>query len=77
MDNYEIGDVACFAERENILDYNQAINQFEKDKIIPGYETCVKEIYKGIGKDYGWSDVSCEIFDKFVETHGEVTIILD
>ena len=45
MDNYEIGDVACFAERENILDYNQAINQFEKDSIIPGYETHVKEIW--------------------------------
>lgn len=76
IDMYEIADVAMHAETNFDISYNDALNLFEKDRIIPGYETPVKEIYKGIGKDYGWSDLSTQIFDSFVKEHGEQTIIL-
>ncbi len=72
----EIGDIAIFAESENLISYNGALALFEKDKIIPGYECPTKDIYRNIGVDYGWSDLSTEIFNKYVEKYGEQTILL-
>lgn len=72
-----IGDIACFAEEQNIISYNRALDLFAKDKIIPGYECPTLDIYYNIGKDYGWSDISTNIFNLFVEKFGEQTILRD
>lgn len=72
-----IGDVACYAEDQGYLSYNQALTQFENDKIIPGYERHVLELYEGIGKDYGWSEITCKIFEGFIEKYNADFIVLD
>lgn len=72
-----IGDVACYAEDQGYLFYNEALEQFEKDKIIPGYETPVLELYEGIGRDYEWADITCKIFDGFIKKYNVKSIVLD
>lgn len=72
----EIGDIAIFAEKHFDISYNAALSLFEKDKIIPGYETKYRDIYKDVGIDYGWSEMTTNIFNKYVECFGDQTIIL-
>ncbi len=63
-------DVAVFAESKCNIDYNTFINLMEKSNIIPFYETKVLEVYKDIGKDYGWSEEVTYVFNKYVEENG-------
>jgi len=71
---YDIGDLAVFAE-ELGFHYNEAITIMEKDRFVPFYETKCKELYIGMGKDYGFSTELSTIIDKFVEVHGECEIV--
>lgn len=63
-------DVAEFAERKCNINYNAFINLMEKSKIIPFYERKVLEIYKDVGKDYGWSQEVTDVFNKYIEENG-------
>jgi hypothetical protein len=72
-----IADVACYAEEQGYLSYNQALAQFEKDGIIPGYEEHVLDVYDGIGNTYGWSEITCKIFDGFIEAYNVDSVSLD
>lgn len=67
-----VADVASFAETmgENYC-YNGVLNMMEEDDIIPFYERKTLEIYKGIGKSYGWSDDLCKIFDAYIDKYGD------
>jgi hypothetical protein len=71
---YDIGDVAAFAETLG-FDYNQTISLMEKDNFVPFYEKSSKELYIGIGSDYGYSDELSTIFNEFVKAHGECEIV--
>lgn len=67
-----VADVAAFAESmDKDYHYNGVLALMEKDRIIPFYESKTLEIYKGVGKDYGWSETLCEIFDAYVEKNGK------
>lgn len=67
-----VSDVAAFAETlGKDYHYNGVLTLMEKDHILPFYERKTLEIYKGIGKDYGWSEALCEIFDAYVDKHGD------
>lgn len=67
-----VSDVAAFAESMGKgYNYNGVLTMMEEDHIIPFYERKTLEVYKGIGKDYGWSESLCEIFDAYVEKHGD------
>ena len=67
-----VADVAAFAESMGKdYHYNGVLDLMEKDRILPFYERKTLEVYKGIGKDYGWSEALCEIFDAYVEKHGD------
>lgn len=66
-----ISDVASFAETlGKDYHYNGVLTMMEKDRIIPFYEQKTLDVYKGVGKDYGWSETLCEIFDAYVEKNG-------
>jgi hypothetical protein len=70
-----VADVAAFAESMGKgYHYNGVLVLMEKDHVIPFYEQKTMDVYKGIGKDYGWSEALCEIFDAYVEKHGEQTL---
>jgi hypothetical protein len=71
---YDIGDLAVFAE-EIGYGYNESITIMEKDRFVPFYEAKYKELYIGMGKDYGFSPELTNIIDKFVEVHGECEIV--
>lgn len=71
---YDIGDIAAFANSIG-FDYNETIQIMEKDRFVPFYETKVKEIYIGYGKDYGLSNELTKIIDQFVVAHGECEIV--
>lgn len=72
-----IGDVAIHAEAEGFCSYNMALSHFESDRIIPAYECHFMELYKGIGGEYEWSEISTKIFDSFMKKYGYLTITLD
>lgn len=72
----EIGDIAIFAEKHFDISYNAALSLFEKDRVIPGYETKYREIYKNVGTDYGWSELTTNIFNKYVEIFGDTVLLL-
>lgn len=63
-------DVAAFAEEKLDIDYNKFIDLMEESKIIPFYERKVLEIYKDIGKDYGWLQEVTDVFNKYIEENG-------
>jgi hypothetical protein len=66
-----VADVAAFAESMGKdYHYNGVLALMEKDHILPFYERKTLEVYKGVGKGYGWSEALCEIFDAYVEKHG-------
>ena len=71
---YDIGDLAAFAETIG-YNYNEAISIMEKDRFVPFYEKKYKELYSGMGSDYGFSEDLSKIIDKFVEAHGECEIV--
>lgn len=64
-----VADVAAFASTLGYC-YNSVLSMMEKDSIIPFYEQKTLDVYKGVGKDYGWSDDLCKIFDAYVEENG-------
>lgn len=66
-----VADVAAFAESmDKDYHYNGVLSLMEQDRILPFYERKTLEVYKGVGKGYGWSPELCEIFDAYVEKHG-------
>jgi hypothetical protein len=75
MEDY--ADVASFAERKGLANYNEAISIMEKDKLIPGYETPTFTLYKGVGRDYGYSDTLSNILDAYVSENGDTEILVN
>ena len=75
MEDY--ADVALFAERKGLANYNEAISLMEKDKLIPGYETPTFTLYKGVGRDYGYSDILSNILDAYVSENGDTEILVN
>jgi hypothetical protein len=73
MKNCTVGDIAAFAEDYGYA-YNQVINMMSNDRFIPFYEQSFKEIHKGYGEDYGFSQELSAIIDKFVEEKGECAV---
>lgn len=73
----EYSDVAMFAERKELANYNEAISLMEKDKLIPGYETPTFTLYKGVGRDYGYSEQLSNILDAYVEENGDTEILIN
>jgi hypothetical protein len=71
---YDIGDLALFAETLG-YNYNEAITIMEKDDFVPFYEKRFRELYIGMGSDYGYGEDLSKILDKFVEAHGECEIV--
>lgn len=68
--------VAAWASMNNLGDYNAVIGMMEKDHMIPGYESKTFDLYKGVGRDYGYSQELSQILDAFVEANGEQEILL-
>lgn len=71
---YDYSDVAAWGSANGFGDYNSIINMMKKDRMIPGYETPTRDLYTGMGNDYGYSDTLSAIIDGFVKEHGDVTI---
>lgn len=71
---YEVSEIAAFANSIG-FDYHQTIELMENDRFVPFYETKVKEIYIGYGKDYGLGKELTTIIDQFVVAHGECEIL--
>lgn len=44
--------------------------------MIPGYESKTFDLYKGVGKDYGYSPELSAILDAFVQANGAQEILL-
>ena len=44
--------------------------------MIPGCETKTFDLYKGVGRDYGYSAELSSILDAFVEANGAQEILL-
>lgn len=68
-----VADVASFSESLG-YSYNSVLSMMENDSIIPFYESKTLDIYKGIGKDYGWHEDLCIIFDAYVEKNGSQSL---
>lgn len=71
---YDFSDVAVWGSANGFGDYNSIIVMMERDSMIPGYETHSRDLYKGMGEDYGYSDTLSAIINGFVAEHGDVTI---
>lgn len=68
--------VAAWAEMNKLGDYNNVLGLMEKDRMIPGYESKTFDLYKGVGRDYGYSEELSSILDAFVEANGAQEILL-
>lgn len=65
-------DVASFSESlSDSYTYNGIIEMMEIAGILPFYESKSIEVYKGVGKAYGWTEELCIIFDAYVEKYGD------
>lgn len=69
-------DVAAWASQKYLGDYNAILTQMQTDGMIPGYESNTFELYKGVGRDYGYSIHLGLILDSYVAEHGDCTISL-
>ena len=69
-------DVAAWADGNGKGDYNTVLGLMTKDRMIPGYESKTFDLYKGVGRDYGYSEELSGILDAFVESKGPQEILL-
>ena len=72
----DYADVASWADTNKLGHYNSIISLMEDDTMIPGYESKTFDLYKGVGKDYGYAPELCQILDAFVEANGAQKILL-
>lgn len=67
-------DIAAWGDSQGMAAYNSILSQMEEDQFIPGYETPTREIYRGIGRDYGYSPLLSQLLDSYVDAHGEMEV---
>ena len=72
----DFSSVAAWAEMNKLGHYNNVLGLMEKDRMIPGYESKTFDLYKGVGRDYGYSEELSSILDAFVEANGAQEILL-
>jgi hypothetical protein len=72
----DFSSVAAWAEMNKLGCYNNVLGLMEKDRMIPGYESKTFDLYKGVGRDYGYSAELSIILDAFVEANGAQEILL-
>lgn len=74
----EFGDLLCHAEKLG-YSWNTAHDILVDDEVPPMYESYQRDIYVGMGPDYGWSEDSCKIVDGYLASEGvsECTLLRD
>ena len=69
-------DVAAWTDTNKLGHYNSVLSMMEESNMIPGYETKTFDLYKGVGKDYGYTEELSDIIDAFVKANGAQEILL-
>lgn len=69
-------DVAAWADTNKLGHYNSTLSLMEESQMIPGYESKTFDLYKGVGKDYGYTEELSSILDAFVEANSPQKILL-
>lgn len=59
-----LGDLLSFAEDICGYNWNTFHSMLENDHIIPYYENPLKDLYIGIGVDYGWSSNVSDVINQ-------------
>lgn len=70
----DYADVAAWGSQNGHGDYNAILTQMQKDRMIPGYESHTWELYKGVGRAYGYSESLSALLDAYVAEHGDCEI---
>ena len=56
--------------------WNEAHDFLVADEVCPMYEARTRDIYPGVGDDYGWSDASCKIVESYLKKEGVTEVTL-
>ena len=72
----DYADVAAWADMNKLGSYNGVLALMEEDHMIPGYESKTFDLYKGVGKSYGYGQELSNILDAFVQANGAQEILL-
>lgn len=59
-----LGDLLTFAESECGYGWNNFHTMLEKDRIIPYNESPLRDLYVGVGIDYGWSSEVSDVINQ-------------
>ena len=62
----DIGDLLFFAEKQG-YHWNQFIDMLTKDRLLPWYDSPIRELYVGYGDEYGMSKEVSDVIDSFCQ----------